>query len=1158
MEDIPWESEEGRNYICVRSMLTDVVSEELRKYFKREWNTRYQARFGAWDDTSVSGLQLFHAEKTRARPSKKMLQSKFQDGDTNQWDCTVLFDAIRFSNSIGSSLTPAIKTALDNLRDIRNKKLGHIIKATFSDAEFETIVNDIEDAFKTLGIPIHDLTQIRNKRNLYKSFHVLSPKPTHEVVYRTEKIDGIKQDLEKLRFDNDGKLTYFYISGNPGSGKSQLARQLAEDLFEDGKRSTETAYVMTLDAKDIDTLFNSYESFCRRLNCNENVLQNLLNSSKPKEKIIKDLRTLVTTRVKNWKRWLIIVDNVEDLDSISPLLPQIGDEDWNNGQIILTTQNASSVPPDSLLTKHISLSSGMNGNECRQLLSVLSGTDADDPLLDEIAKQLDHQPLAIAAAAVYVKGLAGKKFSWRNYLEKLKNGKRHVTEQQLRKKNSVYSSTMSAAVFLAVQKSAEKCSILEETFNLFSFISFEPLPIDIIVNYIQQLLKNCDTDEIYLEIKHCSLFLFDENEDHINVRMHRVIHEAITLFSENKRTELGKSSEPAVPKKNAKLDFSAGVQNVIQALYLFKRRADKKKMIPHLKAFDRKVKDPLTKQKLWYSLTSFFENHKIFEFLIFFAEYLRKYCEFKLALELQNINLQLYDDSKHDLTLAWILSEVCLLHIDLGEFDKAKGHAHRALEIRIKELGPTHVDVGSSYNNLGNVCQRMGDLEQAKDYHQRALEIRIKALGPTHVHVGASYNNLGLVYRRMGDLEQAKDYHQRALEIQINALGPTHLDVGTSYNNLGIVCQRMGELEQAKDYHQRALEIQINALGPTHVDVGTSYNNLGSVRQRMGELEQAKDYHQRALEIRIKALGPTHVHVGASYNNLGLVYRRMGDLEQAKDYHQRALEIQINALGPTHLDVGTSYNNLGIVCQRMGDLEQAKDSHQRALEIIINALGPTHLDVGTSYNNLGVVCQRMGELEQAKDYHQRALEIQINALGPTHLDVGTSYNNLGIVCQRMGELEQAKDYHQRALEIKINALGPTHVDVGTSYNNLGSVRQRMGELEQAKDYHQRALEIRIKALGPTHVDVGTSYNNLGSLRQRMGDLEQAKDYHQRALEIQINALGPTHLDVGTSYNNLGIVCQRMGDLEQAKDYHQRALEIQLNALGPTHVDVGTS
>ena len=1144
MADIPWESEEGRNYICIRSMLTDVVSEELRKYFKQEWNKRYQASYGPWDDTNVSGQQLFSRENSRARPSKNMYQLQFLHGDTSQWDCSVLFDAIRFSNSIGSTLSPSIKKALDNLRDIRNEKLGHIVKATFSDVEFQRIVNDIEDAFKTLGIPVHDLTLMRTKRNLYKSFQVLSPKPTHEVVYRTEKMNEIKQDLEKLRTDNDGKLTYFYISGNPGSGKSQLARQLAEDLFKHVKTSTETAFIMTLDAKDVDTLLNSYESFCRRLNCEENIFQNLLNSSKPKEEKIKDLRSLVTTRIKNWKRWWIIVDNVEDLDIISPLLPEMGDNDWDNGQVILTTQNGSSVPPDSSLTKHISLSGGMNGNECRQLLSILSGTDTDDPLLDEVAKQLDHQPLAIAAAAVYVKELAETNFSWRDYLAKLENGKRRVTEEQLCRKNAAYSLTMSAAVFLAVKKSAEKSSILEQTFNLFSFISFEPLPVDIIVNYIQKLDNNCDREEIYLEIKHCSLFLTEENELQIDVRLHLVVYEAVTLLSEKSRNELTKNSEHKVTNQRRRIDFHSNGQNVVEALYCFEGRDDKRKIIPHLKAFDRELKTRFRTQQSWLSLTLCFRKHDIFNFFSFFSQCLHDYGEFNLALELQNINLQLYENSRDDLVLADILSQLCNLFTDLGKYEQAKTHGHRALQIRKKALGPSHAHVGGSYNNLGNVYEEMGELELAKDYYQRALEIGIKALGPTHVDVGTSYNNLALVYQDIGELEQAKDYHQRALKIKIKALGSTHVDVGTSYNNLGNVYEDMGALEKAKDYHQRALEIRIKAFGPTHVKVGASYNNLGNVCRHMGELEQAKDYHGQALEIQIKKLGPTHVKIGGSYNNLGNVYQAMGELEQAKDYHQRALEIVINALGPANVQAGGSYNNLGNVCRNMGEFEQAKDYHQRALEIRLKAFGPTHVKVGSSYNNLGNVCRNMGEFEQAKDYHQRALEIQIEGLGPTHFKVGGSYNNLGNVYQDIDDMEQAKDYHQRALEIKIKAFGPTHLKVGGSCNNLANVYQDMGELEQAKDYHQRALDIKIGALGPTHVKVGFSYENLGTVCRNMGELEQAMDYYQRALEIMIRALGATHAFVGSLYNRLEIVYQGMAELEQDKNFHQRALNFK--------------
>ena len=56
--------------------------------------------------------------------------------------------------------------------------------------------------------------------------------------------------------------------------------------------------------------------------------------------------------------------------------------------------------------------------------------------------------------------------------------------------------------------------------------------------------------------------------------------------------------------------------------------------------------------------------------------------------------------------------------------------------------------------------QELVELEQAKDYHQRALEIRINMLGGKHIDVATSYNNLGVVHKILGQLEQAKDYHQ--------------------------------------------------------------------------------------------------------------------------------------------------------------------------------------------------------------------------------------------------------------------------------------------------------------------------------------------------------------------------------------------------------------
>ena len=41
-------------------------------------------------------------------------------------------------------------------------------------------------------------------------------------------------------------------------------------------------------------------------------------------------------------------------------------------------------------------------------------------------------------------------------------------------------------------------------------------------------------------------------------------------------------------------------------------------------------------------------------------------------------------------------------------------------------VGLDHVDVASSYNNLGAVYRATGELDQDKDYYERALAIREK------------------------------------------------------------------------------------------------------------------------------------------------------------------------------------------------------------------------------------------------------------------------------------------------------------------------------------------------------------------------------------------------------------------------------------------------
>ena len=54
-------------------------------------------------------------------------------------------------------------------------------------------------------------------------------------------------------------------------------------------------------------------------------------------------------------------------------------------------------------------------------------------------------------------------------------------------------------------------------------------------------------------------------------------------------------------------------------------------------------------------------------------------------------------------------------------------------------------------------------------------------LGPNHIKIASSYNNLGLVHGDMGELVQDKDYYQLAMEFKSKVLSPNNIEVATDF-----------------------------------------------------------------------------------------------------------------------------------------------------------------------------------------------------------------------------------------------------------------------------------------------------------------------------------------------------------------------------------------
>ena len=1183
-------TEEQLNFYRVCCITTDVLTDGLRTIFKQEWDNRYACTLGEWKDEPQNGQDFKNGESPGKQKHNTKLLKTMMNGNSAEWDCTMLFYAILLSDCIGRGLNKVVSLNVRHLREFRNEVFAHLPQGQISKSKFTTEIAKVQGAFQALGLSTVKIQEIRNQANFPTShlnqvlkevkklkqevkvlkgqlqsdttpFCILPPKPSHDVAARNDEVANITQELKQLRETNESRLSYLYISGNPGSGKSQLAGLVAEQIF----KERTNAFVMTLNAANLDRLLDSYVSFARHLKCPEYAITNTLNDKDLKtEQKIAYIKSLAGTKVELYASWLLLVDNVVSIPEMHAHLPDTGNSHWSKGQLLITSQDTTSIPPDNSFIKHVSVSKGMASSDATSLLATISGI-ADDKTAKKVAHALDYQPLALASAATFVKQLCDCKplsnLGWRDFLEKLDEGQLENAETFHSNTNASYPYSMTTAIALAVTRSMSSDTVLKHAFNVISLCAPQPLNLDIVTNYIQKAEENSDVstrsefmnkDVIGLRIRKSSLLLVEEANGEVYVRIHQVVRDVIQRHikqhSEAERFEVVHASILSLNQFtiNRTTDLKDYTGNEFRLL------------VPHLRFLSMQIETIFKENDLSKVIKNSIFNLKdcpsYFSCLgqicwvQFDLKAARCFASLALTLRLQTLGPQHPDVATSYNKLATVLG-------GQGDLKQAKEYHERALDIRLQTLGPQHPDVATSYNNLATVLRQQGDLKQAKEYHERALDIRLQTLGPQHPDVATSYGNIATVLGHQGDLKQAKEYHERALDIKLQTLGPQHPDVATSYNNLATVLGDQGDLKQAKEYHERALDIMLQTLGPQHPDVATSYGNIATVLGHQGDLKQAKEYHERALDIKLQTLGPQHPDVATSYNNLATVLRDQGDLKQAKEYHERALDIMLQTLGPQHPDVATSYGNIATV---LGDLKQAKEYHERALDIKLQTLGPQHPDVATSYNNLATVLRQQGDLKQAKEYLERALDIRLQTLGPQHPDVATYYGNLATVLGDQGDLKQAKEYHERALDIKLQTLGPQHPDVATSYNNLATVLGDQGDLKQAKEYHERALDITLQTLGPQHPDVATYYGNLATVLGDQGDLKQAKEYHERALDIKLQTLGPQHPDVAASYNNLAIVLRQHGDLEQAKEYHERALDITLQTLGPQHPNVATS
>jgi tetratricopeptide (TPR) repeat protein/DNA-binding XRE family transcriptional regulator len=391
---------------------------------------------------------------------------------------------------------------------------------------------------------------------------------------------------------------------------------------------------------------------------------------------------------------------------------------------------------------------------------------------------------------------------------------------------------------------------------------------------------------------------------------------------------------------------------------------------------------------------------------------------------------------------------------DLAQYALAESFFQRALSIYEQLLEPGHVDILQGLNHLATVYRTRGKYEEAEQLLQRALALEQHGQGGDTSANALTLTNLALLYNDRGAYEQAEPLYRQALAAYERLLEPDHPEIALLQNNLAVLYADQERYDEAEPLYQHALAIREKLLGADHPDTAQSLNNLANLYRAQKKDELAETLHRRALAIRERNLGDAHPDTAHSLSNLGVLLLDQGKDAEAEPLIREALRIREQVLGPGHLDTAISFSILAGIYLSQGENEQAERYCRQALSTFEKVLKPDHPTAAGCQKMLALLYQAQGKAEELEALYTHTLAVREDILGPHHPGTATSLNALAILYISQRRYEEAEPLLQRALAIRTQELGYEHFSTIQSLHNLAFFYENMDRHEEARSLFQ--------------------------------------------------------------------------------------------------------
>jgi tetratricopeptide (TPR) repeat protein len=765
------------------------------------------------------------------------------------------------------------------------------------------------------------------------------------------------------------------LSGLGGIGKTQAAIEYAY------QHANDYAAVFWISAETTESLAASFLALAEVLNLPE-------QHDHEQNRII----GAVLRWLNGHSDWLLIFDNVEDIELVKSFLPSS-----RGGSLLFTSRRkALGITAQALDLHQMTLEEGMRLllHRARLLEQTASLEQLDvyeQAAAQELITLMDGLPLALDQAGAYIEAA---KCSLSDYLHLFQASSLNLLDE--REAQADHPASVARTFTMIFERLERDQPLAAEMLTVCAFLAPEAIPEEFFVEgaaYLGPTLETLATDPLMFQEAIRALLsysLLQRHSDMHTLTIHRLVQVVLRerLSDEVQRIWIRRIVEAMTQLFPSEEEVQANYWQVCERL------------LPH-------------------------------------------------ALACLSLNEQWDEDRTHCLLL---MNHVATYLYKRARYAEAEPFFEQTLRGEEQGLGSQHPLIAEALHGLADLSGEQGKYAEAEPLFQRAISIREQTLGENHPLVGKSLDRLGYYSWRQGKYEQAEQLLLRAVRILEQTSDPRYAPTAAyPLASLGLLYAQQGKYEQAEPLFWRALRLREKTLGPEHSLVASPLGSLGALAMEQGKYEQAEPLFQRAVHIYEQALGPEHPRLASPLTNLGKLYALQGKYEQAEACYQHAMRAQEQTWGSEHPENAFPFINLADLYQAQGKYEQAEPLYQRTLQLWERTLNPQHPLVAYPLNGLANIYRNQGKYEQAEPLYQRALAIRQQRLGQQHPDFAETLHDFARLRHVQQQNEEARALYRQALTIREQALGPDHPKTRETRTAYAQLLRELGHEEEAAE-----------------------------------------------------------------------------------------------------------